>query len=77
MIQDLKTVASELLAAGGCRALVAIDEFSALDGDQLLGLLARAREAEQLVANTHVKLIHRQEVPETAERLAGTIGTYT
>jgi conjugal transfer pilus assembly protein TraD len=99
VIQDLKTVASELLAAGGCRALVAIDEFSALDGDQLLGLLARAREAEigvllstqeladlakvdptfadQVIANTNVKLIHRQEVPETAERLAGTIGTYT
>jgi hypothetical protein len=99
VIQDLKTVASELLAAGGCRALVAIDEFSALDGDQLLGLLARAREAEigvllstqeladlakvdptfadQVIANTNVKLIHRQEVPESAERLAGTIGTYT
>jgi conjugal transfer pilus assembly protein TraD len=99
VIQDLKTVASELLSAGGCRALVAIDEFSALDGDQLLGLLARAREAEigvllstqeladlakvdptfadQVIANTNVKLIHRQEVPETAERLAGTIGTYT
>jgi conjugal transfer pilus assembly protein TraD len=99
VIQDLKTVASELLSTGGCRALVAIDEFSALDGDQLLGLLARAREAEigvllstqeladlakvdptfadQVIANTNVKLIHRQEVPESAERLAGTIGTYT
>lgn len=76
-----------------------IDEFSALDGDQLLGLLARAREAgigvllstqeladlarvaptfaAQVIANTNVKLIHRQEVPDSAELLAGTIGTET
>ena len=99
VIQDLKTVASEMLTDDdGHRALVAIDEFSALDGDQLLGMLARAREAnigvllstqeladlakvaptfaDQVIANTNVKLIHRQEVPESAERLAGTIGTY-
>lgn len=99
VIQDLKTVASELLTLGDGRALVAIDEFSALDGDQLLGLLARARETgigvllstqeladlakvdptftAQVIANTNVKLIHRQEVPDSAELLAGTIGTYT
>ncbi len=99
VIQDLKTVASELLALGDTQALVAIDEFSALDGDQLLGLLARAREAgigvllstqeladlakvdltfaDQVIANTNVKLIHRQEVPDSAELLAGTIGTYS
>lgn len=99
VIQDLKTVASEMLTNDdGHRALLAIDEFSALDGDQLLGMLARAREAgigvllstqeladlakvaptfaAQVIANTNVKLIHRQEVPDSAELLAGTIGTY-
>jgi hypothetical protein len=99
VIQDLKTVASEMLTNDdGHRALLAIDEFSALDGDQLLGMLARAREAgigvllstqeladlarvaptfaAQVIANTNVKLIHRQGVPDSAELLAGTIGTF-
>ena len=78
--------------------LVGLDEISALDGDQLLGLLSRAREAgmaillstqeladlarvdplfaDQVLANTNVKIVHRQDVPESAERLAGVLGTY-
>lgn len=31
--------------------------------------------ADQVLANTNVKLIHRQDVPESAERLAGLAGT--
>ena len=33
--------------------------------------------ADQVLANTNVKLIHRQDVPESAERLAGLAGTRT
>jgi conjugal transfer pilus assembly protein TraD len=99
VIQDIKTVASELLRAGGrLRVFVGLDEISALDGDQLLGLLSRAREAgmavllstqeladlarvdplfaDQVLANTNVKIVHRQDVPESAERLSGVLGTY-
>jgi hypothetical protein len=31
--------------------------------------------AEQVLGNTNLKLIHRQDVPESAERLAGVAGT--
>jgi len=31
--------------------------------------------ADQVLANTNIKLIHRQDVPESAERLAGVAGT--
>ena len=44
--QDLKTVVSEIQQGGrAARGLVAIDEFSALDGNHLLGLFQRARSA--------------------------------
>jgi conjugal transfer pilus assembly protein TraD len=99
VIQDIKTVASAMLRAGApLRVLVGLDEISALDGDQLLGLLSRAREAglaillstqeladlarvdplfaDQVLANTNVKIVHRQDVPESAERLSGVLGTY-
>lgn len=99
VVQDIKTVASELLRGGGpLRVLVGVDEISALDGDQMLGLLSRAREAgmgillstheladlarvdplfvDQVLANTNVKIVHRQDVPESAERLSGVLGTY-
>jgi conjugal transfer pilus assembly protein TraD len=99
VIQDIKAVASELLRAGSpLRVVVGFDEISALDGDQLLGLLSRAREAgmaillstqeladlarvdplfaDQVLANTNVKIVHRQDVPESAERLSGVLGTY-
>jgi hypothetical protein len=47
VIQDLKTTAGALLKAPGAwPAYVAIDEFSALDGDHLLALIARARSAD-------------------------------
>jgi type IV secretory pathway TraG/TraD family ATPase VirD4 len=100
--QDLKTVASTRLAQRGRGQLpragyVALDEFSAMRSDQVLGLLARGRSAglsvvlstqeladlsrvdpafaEQVLGNTNLKLIHRQDVPESAERLAGVAGT--
>lgn len=99
VIQDIKAVASELLRAGGpLRVVVGLDEISALGGDQMLGLLSRAREAgtaillstqeladlarvdplfaDQVLANTNVKIVHRQDVPESAERLSGVLGTY-
>ncbi len=74
-----------------------IDEFSALEGEHVLALLARARSArlgvvlstqelsdlervapgfsDQVLGNTAVKVIHRQDVPESAERLASLAGT--
>jgi type IV secretory pathway TraG/TraD family ATPase VirD4 len=46
VIQDLISVAGHrLTAANRPLGLIAIDEFSALDADNLLGLLARARES--------------------------------
>lgn len=46
VIQDLKAVCGRLEAVGGKRpALVAIDEFSALSGDHVVGLFQRARSA--------------------------------
>jgi conjugal transfer pilus assembly protein TraD len=63
-IQDLIAVAGHRLSqANRPLALVAIDEFSALDADNLLNLLARAREAGISV------LLSTQEVADL-ERLA-------
>ena len=46
VIQDLITaVGHRLQAPGGARALIAIDEFSALGSDNTIALLARSREA--------------------------------
>lgn len=52
VVQDLKTAAGARLAdEGGHRrpVLAIIDEFSTVDGDQTLGLLARARAAHMAV----------------------------
>jgi conjugal transfer pilus assembly protein TraD len=48
VVQDLVSAAGARLSAGahpGGQAMVGIDEFSALDGDQLVSLFARGREA--------------------------------
>jgi hypothetical protein len=80
------------------QAIVAIDEFSAIGGDQVLQLVARGRGAgigvllvtqeqadldraapglkDQVIGNTTLKLIHRQDVPasaRTAAELGGTV----
>lgn len=98
VVQDLKTVAADLLRDGNAVPLyVMIDEFSVLGGTHLLGLIARGREAgvrvvlstqelsdlqtsdphfvKQVLGNTTVKIVHRQEVLESAEVLAATAGT--
>jgi hypothetical protein len=102
IIQDLKTIAGERIerhtpSSRELGALVVIDEFSALEGEHVLALLARARSArlgvvistqelsdlervavgfsDQVLGNTAVKVIHRQDVPESAERLASLAGT--
>jgi type IV secretory pathway TraG/TraD family ATPase VirD4 len=71
--------------------------YSALQSDNVLGLLARGREAgvgvllstqeladldragrglrEQILGNTALKIAHRQDVPESAERVARLAGT--
>ncbi len=78
-------------------ATVAIDEFSALDNDNLLALVARGREfgvrvllatqemadleragrgfADQVLGIVGVKIIHRQDVPASAETVAQMAGT--
>jgi conjugal transfer pilus assembly protein TraD len=78
-------------------ATIAIDEFSALGGDQVLGLLARGRGAgasvllatqeladldragrgfrDQVLGNTAVKIVHRQDVPSSADTIAQMAGT--
>jgi type IV secretory pathway TraG/TraD family ATPase VirD4 len=102
-IQDLISASGRRLDAtagpGGApaAATVAIDEFSALDGDNLLALLARGREAgvsvlmatqemadleragrgfrDQVLGIVGVKIIHRQDVPASAETIAQMAGT--
>jgi conjugal transfer pilus assembly protein TraD len=102
-IQDLISATGRRLDAADARgaapppATVAIDEFSALDGDNLLALLARGREAgvnvlmatqemadleragrgfrDQVLGIVGVKIIHRQDVPASAETIAQMAGT--
>ena len=52
VIQDLKTISSELRHAGGPKAgpfHVYVDEFSAMDSDNVIGLLAKSRDAQMPV----------------------------
>lgn len=101
-------VIQDIQAAGGQRlrrpaearppSLVMVDEFSALEGDNILGLLARGRGAglgvvlatqeladldragtgfaDQVIGNTATKIVHLQQVPESAERFAAMAGTH-
>lgn len=98
VVQDLKAIAGLRLAQANQEPVyVAIDEFSALAGPQLTGLVTRGREAgicvvlatqeladltsvspafcDQVLGDTNVKIIHRQDVADSAERLAATMGT--
>jgi conjugal transfer pilus assembly protein TraD len=97
VVQDLVTAAGARLERPGPRALVAIDEFSALGGQQVVALLARGRESgvsvvlatqeladleragagvrEQVLGNTALKVIHRQDVPGSATLAAQLAGT--
>jgi type IV secretory pathway TraG/TraD family ATPase VirD4 len=99
-VQDLVAASGARLSEGaarGLRAVVAIDEFSALQSDNVLALLARGRESgigvllatqeladldragrglrDQILGNTALKIAHRQDVPESAERVARLAGT--
>jgi type IV secretory pathway TraG/TraD family ATPase VirD4 len=99
-VQDLVSAAGARLTDGSSRglgAVVAIDEFSALQSDNVLALLARGREAgvgvllatqeladldraghglrDQILGNTALKIAHRQDVPESAARVARLAGT--
>jgi hypothetical protein len=102
-IQDVVSATGRRLDAAGApgealpSATVAIDEFSALEGDNLLALLARGREAgvnvvmatqemadleragrgfrDQVLGIVGVKIIHRQDVPASAETIAQMAGT--
>lgn len=98
ILQDLKTVAGAIIDQGTTmRSYIPIDEFSALNGDHVLALLARGRAAgmavllctqeladlarvaegfdDQVIGTTAVKIAHRQDVPESAETIAGIAGT--
>ncbi|HET8977543.1 MAG TPA: helicase HerA-like domain-containing protein, partial [Solirubrobacteraceae bacterium] len=96
-IQDLVSATGRRLGteaaspAGAQPAMVAIDEFSALDNDNVLALLARGRESgvnvlvatqemadleragrgfcEQVVGIVGIKIIHRQDVPDSADMI--------
>jgi len=100
VVQDLISAAGERLTTstgGPAPAVVAIDEFSALAADHVVGLLARGRESgvsallatqeladldraapgvrEQVLGNTAVKIVHRQDVPASAQAVAQMTGT--
>ena len=100
-VQDLVAASGARLTRGDAaapQALIAIDEFSALQGDNVLALMVRGRESrmgvllatqeladldraghglsKQILGNTALKIVHRQDVPdsaETAAKLAGTV----
>jgi hypothetical protein len=99
-VQDLVTAVGGRMgeaAAGRPLAIMGVDEFSALGGDQLAALFARGREAgvcvlvatqelvdleraarglrDQILGNTTVKLVHRQDVPASALMVSQMIGT--
>jgi conjugal transfer pilus assembly protein TraD len=100
-IQDLITAVGERTRDPSLRhrALVALDEFSGLDDDRILGLNARCREAgvgfviatqeptdferagrglrDQIFGSTAVKIVHRLDVPSSAEMIAKLAGTET
>jgi type IV secretory pathway TraG/TraD family ATPase VirD4 len=99
VVQDLTTSAGHRLASNRPLppAIVGIDEFSALGADNVLGLLARGREAglpillatqemadldraarglrDQVLGIVGLKVIHRQEVPASAQTIAQLAGT--
>jgi type IV secretory pathway TraG/TraD family ATPase VirD4 len=100
-VQDLVAASGARLTRDGerhPRALIAIDEFSALRDENVSSLLARGREAgmgvllatqeladldragpglkDQILGNTALKIVHRQDVPDSAQtvaRLAGSV----
>lgn len=102
-IQDLVAATGARLGGPGIPgsrplpATVAIDEFSALGGDNVLPLIARGREPgvsvllatqemadleragrgfrDQVLGIVAVKIIHRQDVPASAELVAQMAGT--
>ncbi len=100
VIQDLVAAAGGRLSADETRrvpAIVAVDEFSALGGDQLAALFTRGRESgmcvlvatqelvdlerasrglrDQILGNTTIKFVHRQDVHQSALMVAQMIGT--
>ncbi|MGH2916888.1 MAG: type IV secretory system conjugative DNA transfer family protein [Solirubrobacteraceae bacterium] len=97
-IQDLVSATGRRMALTGAQpATIAIDEFSALGGDNVLALIARGREPgisvvlatqemadldraghgfrDQVLGIVGVKIIHRQDVPASAELIAQMAGT--
>lgn len=100
-VQDLITCVGERMRIPSLRypAVVAVDEFSGLTGDQIVGLNVRCREAgvgflvatqeptdferagrglrDQIFGSTAIKIIHRLDVPSSAEMIANAIGTET
>ena len=100
VIQDLvAAVGHRLTLPAQQRAIIGIDEFSALGADNVISLLARGRGAgvsillatqeladldraapglrDQVLGNTRLKLVHRQDVPASAHTIAQIAGTET
>jgi hypothetical protein len=102
VVQDLVAASGDRLneAARGRAlepALIAIDEFSALQSDHVIALLARGREPltptlvatqeladldragagfrDQVLGVTAIKIVHRQDVPDSARTIALMAGT--
>jgi conjugal transfer pilus assembly protein TraD len=96
-IQDLVAATGHRLSDPGAQAIIGIDEFSGLGGDNVISLLARGRESgisvmlatqeladldraargfrDQVLGVTAIKIVHRQEVPASAQMIAEMIGT--
>jgi hypothetical protein len=98
-VQDLIACVGERMRHPSLRqpALVSVDEFSGLEGDQIVGLNVRCREAgvaflvatqeptdferagrglrDQILGSTAIKIVHRLDVPSSAEMIAKSAGT--
>ncbi|MGV8910906.1 MAG: TraM recognition domain-containing protein, partial [Propionicimonas sp.] len=79
IIQDLKTLSSELRKDPGAHKVnVIIDEFSATGSDNVLGLLARARDAKMPVTLATQALADlRRDNPAFLEQVLGIVNCFT
>lgn len=78
IVQDLKTVSSDLRQHPAPAPLhVYIDEFSAVDTTNILGLLARARDAQMPVTlSTQVLADLKRREPQFVEQVLGVVSSF-
>lgn len=78
IVQDLKTLASELRNSGNKkRSVIFIDEFSGLGGENIQGLVARVRDAKMQVIIATQSLGDLEKISSSfANEVLGAIGSF-